>query len=162
MFTASQKVPVDRRKQSASLSYIGAEAMITGGIATSAQFHIDGRVDGDVKCHMLIQGHSGTIVGNIIADEARLAGFVDGTVTAVTVVLEATARVTGDVSCETLSVATGAEVEGRFVCKAGAASTAKEDEPAAPARRRSEPQEITLTPAPGLFGTPSHLAAAAE
>ena len=93
---------------------IGAEAVISGDIETSGRLAIDGKVIGNIRCAILGQGESGAVHGNIVAEEARLAGLVDGGVEAGTPTLDATARITGDVIYETLSVAKGAEVEGRF------------------------------------------------
>jgi hypothetical protein len=75
--------------------------------------------------------------GNIVAGEARIAGLVDGAIEAGTLSLEHSARVTGDMLYETLSIAGGAEVEGRFKRRKGAgdgsgAARAKAAEPAAP------------------------------
>jgi cytoskeletal protein CcmA (bactofilin family) len=157
MFSTSRKLPADRQRS--SLSYIGAEAVITGGLVSPATFQIDGRVEGDVHCHALVQGHSGAILGNIAADEVRLAGLVDGTVSALTVMLDASARITGDVSCETLSIETGAQVEGRFVCKAGAVPVPEDrlrDSPIDPPRLDDR---VAMTS--GLFAT-SRIAAGAE
>lgn len=159
MFSTSKTLSADRRQGGNSLSYIGAEAVITGSIVTPAQFQIDGRVEGDVHCHLLVQGHKGAIFGNIAADEVRLAGLVDGTVSALTVVLEASARITGDISCETLSIANGAQVEGRFVCKTGAAA-APEERPRGTSADPSRSDDMTVMPSPGLFGTSRTMAGA--
>lgn len=115
MFSRSAKEAGGARgKGGASLSFIGAEAELTGDIATASHLHIDGSVHGDISCAALIQGRSGAIAGNISADEATIAGTVTGVVSAGTVILEATARVTGDISYDSLSVAAGAQVDGRF------------------------------------------------
>ncbi len=98
----------------AKFSFIGPEVSVTGDIVTSGQLHIDGTVTGDVRCGSLSQGETGAVHGNIFAGEARLAGLVDGAVEAGTLALEPSARVTGDVLYEALSIATGAEVDGRF------------------------------------------------
>jgi cytoskeletal protein CcmA (bactofilin family) len=100
-------------------SYLGSEVTVTGNIATESELHLDGKVDGDVSCGALTQGQSGEVRGNIKAVEARLAGLVDGAVEAGTLTLEASARVTGDILYESLSVAAGAEVEGRFKRRRG-------------------------------------------
>ena len=102
-----------------TFSYIGSEVTVTGDIATGSELHLDGKVLGDVRCGTLSQGESGEVRGNIKADEARLAGLVDGAVEAATLYLEASARITGDVLYESLSVAAGAEVEGRFKRRRG-------------------------------------------
>jgi cytoskeletal protein CcmA (bactofilin family) len=75
-----------------------------------------------VRCGALEQGPSGTIVGNIHAEEARLAGLVDGTVDVRILVLDGSSRVTGDVTYETLSISSGARVEGRFAHRDAAAA----------------------------------------
>src|SRR3569623_1537366 len=95
-------------------SRIGADAVISGDIETGGRLAIDGKVIGNIRCAGLAQGESGAVHGNIVAEEARLAGLVDGGVEAGALILDATARITGDVIYETLSVARGAEVEGRF------------------------------------------------
>lgn len=102
-----------------AFSYLGGEVTVTGDIATESELHLDGKVIGDVACGALSQGQSGEVRGNIRAVEARLAGLVDGAVEAGTLVLEASARVTGDILYESLSVAAGAEVEGRFKRRRG-------------------------------------------
>ena len=134
------------------LSFVGAEATIGGDFATGAQLHVEGRINGNVRAAGLCQGASGIIAGDIVADEARLAGLVEGTVNAGTLVVEATARITGDVTYETISIAAGGRIDGRLARRealaAGEASssvliatpTEPEPEPAAP---RAE--------APGLF-----------
>jgi cytoskeletal protein CcmA (bactofilin family) len=96
------------------LSFIGSEVIVSGDLASDAQFQIDGRVDGNVRCASLCQGTEGIVAGNIFADEARLAGTVEGMVSAGTIVIEATARILGDVAYETISIEAGAAIEGRL------------------------------------------------
>lgn len=105
----------------ATFSYLGNEVTVTGDVATQSELHLDGKVNGDVSCGALTQGQSGEVRGNIKAGEARLAGLVDGAVEAGTLILESSARITGDVLYESLSVAAGAEVEGRFKRRRGGA-----------------------------------------
>jgi cytoskeletal protein CcmA (bactofilin family) len=118
-----------------AFSYVGSEVTVTGDIATESELHLDGKVLGDVSCGSLTQGQSGEVRGNIRAGEARLAGLVDGAVEAGILTLEASARVTGDVLYESLSVAAGAEVEGRFKRRRGGEDGARaaKAETAAPA-----------------------------
>jgi len=98
----------------AGFSFIGPEMTVNGDVETRGRLHVDGRIVGDVRCAALVQGEKGSIAGNIVADEARLAGLVDGAVEAGSLALEASARVTGDVLYESVAMARGAEVEGRF------------------------------------------------
>ena len=96
------------------MSIIGTEVIISGDLATDAQLHVDGRIDGNVRCAQLIQGAEGIIAGNIVADEARLAGTVEGTVSAATLTVEASARILGDIAYDTIAIEAGARIEGRL------------------------------------------------
>lgn len=123
MFSRKDSGPAARSGKSsqAGLSFIGPEVVIDGNLTTGAQLHIDGRIDGHVHCGQLIQGASGTVAGDIVADEARIAGLVEGTVSAKTLVVEASGRITGDVTYETISIAAGAQIDGRLARRAALA-----------------------------------------
>ena len=118
MFSRDRSAPAPAAKPvrngAPGLSFIGPELVVSGDIATDAQLHVDGRIDGNVKCAQLIQGLAGIIAGNIDADEARLAGTVEGTVIARTLIIEASAKIMGDVAYETVSIDAGAQIEGRL------------------------------------------------
>lgn len=122
MFSRDRSTPSPAAKPvkvgAPGLSFIGPEVVVSGDIATDSQLHVDGRIDGDVKCAQLIQGIQGIIAGNIEADEARLGGTVEGTVNARTLFVEASARIMGDVAYETLSIDAGAQIEGRLARRA--------------------------------------------
>ncbi|MFN3945847.1 MAG: polymer-forming cytoskeletal protein [Allosphingosinicella sp.] len=121
MFGQSRKDGVRAgAREKGGLSFIGPEAVVSGDLRTDAQLHVDGRVEGDVRCAGLIQGEKGAIAGNVVADQARLAGLVEGRVEAKTLIVEGSARVLGDIAYETLSIAPGARVEGRLSRIAGA------------------------------------------
>lgn len=151
MFLKGGKTAGGPGQSGGTFSYIGSEVTVTGDIATESELHLDGKVVGNVRCGALTQGQSGEVRGNIRAAEARLAGLVDGEVEAGILNLEPSARVTGDVLYESLSVAAGAEVEGRFKRLRG-------DEDGARAARAEQP-----TPAPTLlFGGEAKAAEAAE
>jgi len=122
MFSRSTPAPAPRAKPARGatpgLSFIAAEAVVSGNLATEGQVHVDGRVDGDVKCGQLIQGAAGMIAGSIHAEDARLAGTVEGTVCARTLIVEASAKILGDVAYETISIEAGAQIEGRLARRA--------------------------------------------
>lgn len=112
--TEGQLAPLRQQRRTGSFSVLGADVVVTGDVVTTDSLQINGTIRGDIKCGTLHQGASGTVTGSIVADEARLAGLVDGTVTARLLVLEPSARITGDVTYETLSIESGARVDGRF------------------------------------------------
>ena len=112
MFNKTEQRPASR-SGSGTLSYLGTEVTVTGNIGGQGNLHIDGRVDGDVSCASLIVGNAGQVNGNITADDAKIAGSVTGTVAAKVLTIEASARITGDLSYDSVSVETGAQVDGR-------------------------------------------------
>lgn len=118
MFSRSTPTAIQKarpaRAAGSGLSFIDSEVVISGDFATTAQLHVDGRIDGNVTCAQLIQGADGVIAGNIQANEARLAGTVEGTVSAGMVIVQASARILGDVAYETVSIEAGANIEGRL------------------------------------------------
>lgn len=109
---------------SSTFSVFGADIRIKGDVAASADLHIDGRIEGDVTCSALVQGESSEIVGAVVAETARLAGTVRGTISARELVVLKTARIHGDVHYDALTIEQGAQVDGRF-----APRTAADEEP---------------------------------
>lgn len=100
------------------MSVIGADIVITGNIEASVDLHIEGRVNGDVRCATLILGESSSVNGKIFADRVRVSGAVDGAIETKDLAVEATARVTGDITYDRLRVANGGCVEGQMKRKA--------------------------------------------
>lgn len=97
-----------------TFSIIGSDVVITGNITASVDLHVDGQVDGDLTCAALVQGEGSSIKGAITADSARLAGLVEGSIDAHMLVIERSARITGDVSYANLTIEPGAQVDGRL------------------------------------------------
>jgi cytoskeletal protein CcmA (bactofilin family) len=97
-----------------TFSVIGADVVIKGDIAATADLHVDGTIEGDIKCASLVQGESSSISGAVIAETARMAGTVNGSITARDLVILKTARIEGDVHYDALTIEQGAQVDGRF------------------------------------------------
>jgi cytoskeletal protein CcmA (bactofilin family) len=97
-----------------TFSVIGSDVVITGNVSAKVDLHVDGRVEGDIACASLVQGESSIIHGAIVAETARLAGTVTGSVDARDLVITASAQVTGDVSYETITIEQGGHVDGQF------------------------------------------------
>lgn len=125
MFKNGKNQPAPARVQRSGdrFSVIGADVTIHGNLTSGENLQVNGRIEGDLGCATLVQGPESVVVGNIAADEARLAGLVDGTVNARLVILAPSARVTGDVTYELLSIESGARVDGRFAHRDGAAAS---------------------------------------
>ncbi len=99
---------------SSTFSVIGADVVITGDISASADLHVDGTIDGDIKCSSLVQGESSKISGAVMAEVARLSGHVSGSITARELTILKSATVEGDVHYDALTIEQGAQVDGRF------------------------------------------------
>jgi cytoskeletal protein CcmA (bactofilin family) len=61
-----------------------------------------------------VQGETSEVHGAVIAETARLAGRVVGSIAARELVILKSARIEGDVHYDALTIEQGAEVEGRF------------------------------------------------
>ena len=97
-----------------TFSVIGADVVIKGDIAATADLHVDGTIEGDIKCASLVQGESSNIHGGVVAESARLAGRVTGSITARELVILKSAVIEGDVHYDALTIEQGAQVDGRF------------------------------------------------
>ncbi len=97
-----------------TFSVLGSDVTVTGNIASTVDLHVDGNVDGDLKCANFVQGEGSAIKGAIVAETARVAGTVDGSIEARDLVILRTARITGDVVYQNLTVENGGKVEGKF------------------------------------------------
>ena len=96
-------------------SIISADLRINGDLICSGDVQVDGWVEGDIQSRNLVVGEGATVHGALQAESVRICGVVKGSIKADQVVLEKTAKVTGDVLHKTLTVEEGAQIEG--MCK---------------------------------------------
>lgn len=99
---------------SSTFSVLGPDIAIKGDLTATMDLHLDGRIDGDISCAALVQGESSEVTGAIVADSARVAGTIKGSITAGVLVILKTARIEGDVAYHTLTIEEGAQVNGKF------------------------------------------------
>jgi cytoskeletal protein CcmA (bactofilin family) len=100
---------------------------IIGDLETSGVVKIDGAVEGSIRgARQVLLGRSGTIQGDVHAEEAVLAGKVIGTVVATErVEVQSTSRIDGDIHTKSIIVLEGGTINGnvRMDDGAGRAST---------------------------------------
>ena len=96
-------------------SIISADLRINGDLICSGDVQVDGWVEGDIQSRNIVVGEGATVHGALQAETVRICGVVKGSIKADSVVLEKTAKVTGDVLHKTLAVEEGAQIEG--MCK---------------------------------------------
>ncbi len=120
MFSKSKPTPTQAPKSNNmggsghTFSVIASDVEIIGNLAAKVDIHIDGAVQGDIACSSIVQGSDSKITGKIVAENARLAGHVDGSIEARDLIIETSAIISGDVQYETLTIEQGSRVEGKF------------------------------------------------
>ena len=102
-----------RVKQSNTMpSIVSAGLQVTGNMISDGDVQIEGAIEGDVKSRMLTVGEAGAVKGAIEAEQVFVSGEVVGKIKAANVSLARTARVSGDIIHDVLSIEAGAHVEG--------------------------------------------------
>ena len=96
-------------------SIISADLRINGDLICSGDVQVDGWVEGDIQSRNIVVGEGATVHGALQAENVRICGLVKGEIKADSVVLEKTAKVTGDVLHKSLAIQEGAQLEG--MCK---------------------------------------------
>lgn len=135
--------------QGATPSIVGLNCTVTGDIVSQGEVHIDGRIDGDIRCSVLVIGEKGVVTGEISAETVRVLGSVTGQITAQAVELAKSARILGDITHECLAVEAGAFVEGRFNRRAEPAATSGQALLAKPDSEKSPKSADAATPLDG-------------
>ena len=110
-------------------SIIAEGTVIMGGIKTTGDIQIDGRVEGDLHASSVTLGHAAELIGDLFAEQATVRGHVQGNVFAHHAQLANGAHVNGNLLCRTFEVETGARLEG---------SCRHVDDPLTAAQRRPE------------------------
>lgn len=93
-------------------SVLSSDLHIIGNLKTSGDILIEGKVDGDIRAHLLTVGEGATIKGEVMADDVVVNGRVIGRVRGLKVRLTSSARVEGDIVHKTIAIESGAHFEG--------------------------------------------------
>ncbi len=93
-----------------------------GDLKGHGAIQIDGMIEGDIDVPLLTVGEQGKIDGTTVAETVRIFGTVNGRVQAKTVHLDKSAKVTADITHETLTIEAGAYFEGKVHRLKGASS----------------------------------------
>lgn len=106
--------PLDDLSAAAPDTVIGPSVTVEGELSSQGDIRVDGHVSGSIKTQQALTiGEQAVIDATIDAESASIAGTVKGNITARDrLELTATAKVTGDITAKTLSVAPGAMFSG--------------------------------------------------
>ncbi len=121
-------------KNAPRLSLIALDVCVTGNIVSQGEVQVDGRVEGDIRCQLLLLGESGVIEGEVVAEHVRIYGKLTGKISAATVMVASSGHVIGDVSHDGLEIEAGGHLEGHLLRRSVQPGTGRsgEDEPAKP------------------------------
>ena len=95
-----------------SISTIAEDLTITGNVTSKGELHLNGQVQGDIRCAALVLGEKAQLEGNVVAEDVIVRGRLIGSVRALTVMLEAKSRVEADLFHKRLSLEQGTHFEG--------------------------------------------------
>jgi len=115
---SSPRSAVSNVTAGSTFSVLGPDIAINGDLMATADLHLDGRVDGDIKCAALVQGEASEVTGMVVAESVRVAGRIKGSIAAAVLVILKTARIEGDVTYGALTIEEGAQVDGKFTHRA--------------------------------------------
>ena len=96
-----------------SPSVIGSDLTIMGNLESKGEVTVEGNIQGDIHCAMLMVGDSAQITGGIVAEEVIVRGKVMGSIRGNKVTLQSTSHVEGDVFHKSLAIEQGAFFEGK-------------------------------------------------
>ena len=82
-------------------------------IISRGTLQVDGEVEGDVGGAEIIIGEEGEVTGTVAAERVIVRGRISGVIRAMTVALQPSARVEGDIHHMSLVIEQGAEFDGR-------------------------------------------------
>jgi cytoskeletal protein CcmA (bactofilin family) len=100
---------------------IGPKTRINGDVDFSGGFHLDGTINGNVKCQLdgddtLSVSEAGVIEGSVVAPNIILNGMVKGDIEASRrVELGPRSQVLGSVHYTTIETAVGARISGKLI-----------------------------------------------
>ena len=98
--------------RSLSISTISEDLTITGNVESQGELQLNGQVQGDVRCVVLVLGENAELEGNVVAEDVMVRGRLIGSVRAQKVMLQSTAHVEGNLVHKSLAVEHGTHFEG--------------------------------------------------
>ncbi|WP_323004909.1 polymer-forming cytoskeletal protein [Pseudorhodobacter sp.] len=98
-------------------SVLASDLKITGDIVSKGSVEVMGEVDGSIIADSLVLSHDGAIKGTITAKTVDLRGKLSGKIDSTMLTLRSAAQMTADVTYTTLSIESGAQIEGTFKIK---------------------------------------------
>jgi cytoskeletal protein CcmA (bactofilin family) len=105
-----------RPVEGAPKSVIGNDLKIIGQglkIISHGTLQVDGEIEGDVGGAEVIIGEQGKVTGTVAAERVIVRGRISGVIRGMTVALQSSSHVEGDIHHMSLAIEQGAEFDGR-------------------------------------------------
>ena len=98
------------------VSIVGPGMKVVGDCSSDGTIRIEGQVEGSVKAaKSVVIGKEGVVLGDVVTQDAIVAGRVNGSVSAESrVELQATCRVEGDIRSRRIKLDEGGQVDGQL------------------------------------------------
>ena len=94
-------------------SVVGMDLTVNGNLTSNGEVHIEGEVQGDVRCASLIIGDNARVTGGVVAEDVVVRGNLMGTIRGMRVTLQSSSHVEGDIFHKSLAIEQGAFFEGK-------------------------------------------------
>lgn len=95
-------------------SVLSSDLRITGDIVAGGTLEVMGEIDGSITAKALVLAADGRISGTITAESVELRGRMQGTIATGSLALKSTADVQADVTYQSVSIESGAQIDGSF------------------------------------------------
>ena len=131
-----------QESRSLSISTISEDLTITGNVESQGELHLNGQVQGDVRCVVLVLGENAELEGNVVAEDVMVRGRLIGSVRAQKVMLQSTAHVEGNLFHKSLALEQGTHFEGESRPSEAPLSSVPEVPPAEPQQDHNAPEVV--------------------
>jgi cytoskeletal protein CcmA (bactofilin family) len=112
--TTQPPAPMPPATRAPGRSVLSADLRITGDLSAEGTVEIMGEVEGSIRARSLIVAQEGRVTGTVAAESVEIRGRMEGGIATQSLMLRSAAQVTADVTYQTLTIESGATVEGSF------------------------------------------------
>jgi cytoskeletal protein CcmA (bactofilin family) len=112
---------IDDQAAAQAETVVGPSVKIQGDLNSEGNIRIEGQVSGKVKTSQSVYvGQGAVITADVLAGNAVIGGEIQGNIKITGhLVLQSTAKISGDIACSILRVEDGAQFTGKCVMNGG-------------------------------------------
>jgi cytoskeletal protein CcmA (bactofilin family) len=109
LFSASSPSP-SAAGSNGGRSHFAAGAKLSGDLTVPGLMELSGHIDGKITADSIVIEANGSAIGELHADSVAIKGRLDGSIHGQDVKLHSSAKVSGEILYQTLTIESGAEV----------------------------------------------------